>query len=105
MTESVEKLAYRIRKLGYFTLKSDNNSKYNNYVHMWRTVLDRALADYITNFDDPNIDDVEYIEEWPSLDNEDFVTVCDLCLLDAEKVLKDFERLKNGNVQSNRKTK
>lgn len=66
-----------------------------NETHLFRSVLDRALVDYLLPVDKETCSKEMLfikadVEEWLDKDNEEFLTVCELALLDPEMVYTCF---------------
>lgn len=59
-------------------------------VKMFRAVLDRALVDTFSIYEDLRTE----TREWASTENEDFLISCERALLEPDKVLQVFEAFK-----------
>lgn len=65
---------------------------------LWRAVIDRVLHDTASK------DEVIRAEskEWFNIHNEDFKTVCELALLNADEVYKTYHRKLKRLIQQNK---
>jgi hypothetical protein len=81
-------LRTRLARKGLFVLLP-MNSEHESEVRLFRAVLDKALYDCL---DADNAKVRTEALEWVSTDNEDFVEVCTLAMLNPEFVKDKFQR-------------
>lgn len=80
----------RLSKVGFFKLYELPSSEVEREVFLYRVVLDKALVDYFSNKEDIR----KEVEEWLSLDNEDFISVCSLAMFNPKDVYITFKVIK-----------
>lgn len=81
----------RLSKTGFFQKACVDNFKVEPDLVLWRKVLDKALIDSFSSHKEIKWE----VEEWLDLNNEDFLEVCDLAMLEPEGVYAAFEIFKN----------
>lgn len=80
----------RLTRTGLFKRWSGINEVVGPETRLFRAVLDRALIDYFSH--DVNIR--KEVSAWLSLDNQDFIVVCQSASMIPERVITIFKEMK-----------
>jgi len=88
----------RLAKTGLFRRLDTVYEDLYFYIHLHRSVLDRALVDMFSPYKDVRDD----VLNWLDLENDDFIYACERALLEPQQVYDTFiaikKILKNGRT-------
>jgi len=80
----------RLAKIGLFKKLDIIYEDLYFYIHLHRSVLDRALVDMFSPYDEVR----KEVEEWLNLDNDSFIFACERALLEPKQVYEVFKAVK-----------
>ena len=86
----------RLAKTGFFQRADPVHPSIEPYLNLWRSVLDKALIDSFSPHEEIRGD----VEDWLDLDNPDFVSACELSMLEPKGVyaaFKEFKKILRGD--------
>lgn len=81
----------RLSKTGFFRKAEVPHPDIEGELLLYRFILDKALIDSFS----PREEIREDVELWLDLNNEDFITICTLAMLDPKGVYATFKVYKN----------